>query len=1092
MGIALFLFVPILSPLTAPALVVASSSAHAHYAPVPSAHSADFSFGRSPPPQGTPRIPTTSLASGWKGISLDDPLNSACWNNPLGDCAEPDIGLAVGNGYVVETASSEIMVWTTAGVLQAAVTAPAFFHQKGPYWFLFPDVVYDNSTSRWFGILLNGTNYATTCNPGPCPMWLGVSLTSNPLGTWKFYNVTYGGNWQPLLPRVQTYASNVVISAAIEGTTYSRVWIYNKTQVESAATSPANTTFNVGYGAFPATVASPTPNVYLVAEVNDAYPLETIELTGSPPGTVGLYTYDYKHIVNYPVYAQQHGTSGGLDTTGGLQAQPGSISSAVFWQGIIWAGSTVSCVKSIIDTPTCVQLWEVGANNGTKLQDFNWSGGGSLDDFYPAMAMGPQGDLVLTYGASNVSTNPADWITSRSPTAPPGFLQTPWMDKMGAGPVTGGPSGINSFGYYQGAVTDPVNASRVWLASEWGPLTSNGTAGFLGNFSTWIQPVSLGPSPLSAWASSSPTSGPAPLATWLNGTVAGGAPPYSLSWRFGDGTSGTGPNNQHTYANPGAYVAHLWVNDSGGAHAQANATVNVWAPLASVSVSPSSVSLAPLGVQSFTSTPSCTGGPCPAGTVFSWSMNRAVGSFNSTTGSVVKFTAGSSTGTTYLFVNATLNGLTIQSAAVPITISSTSPPSISSFTASPSPIEVGWTTYFNVSASGGTGALSYAFSGLPAGCASSNVPGLPCTPTVSGTFTVRVYANDTAADSATTTASLTVNPSSAGGPAISGFSAIPSSVSLGSMSTFSVSASGGTGTLSYAYAGLPSGCSSSDTASLPCTSTVTGTFTVRVYVNDSAARSVTAATSLTVNPSSGGPVISGFSASPFSLTLGVSTTLTVSASGGTGTLAYAYAGLPPGCATADTASLSCTPSTSGSFIVRVYANDTASHAATAIASLTVNPSSTVALASVSIVPAGANLSTGASQAFSAAASCTGGPCPAGLTYAWTLSSSLGSLNSPAGSTTTFTAGSSSGTETLTATANLNGVSKSASATVVISAPSSAPPTLLGLPPTAGYLVLIAIIAVAVGVTIAVLPARRRSRQRSSSASEDEHVVPRSR
>lgn len=272
---------------------------------------------------------------------------------------------------------------------------------------------------------------------------------------------------------------------------------------------------------------------------------------------------------------------------------------------------------------------------------------------------------------------------------------------------------------------------------------------------------------------------------------------------------------------------------------------------------------------------------------------------------------------------------------------------------------------------------------------------------------------------------------------------------------------------------------------------VTGTFTVRVYVNDSAARSATATTPLTVNPSSGGPVISSFSASPPSLTLGASTTLTASASGGTGALAYAYAGLPPGCATSDTASLPCTPSATGSFTVRVYVNDTASHSATAIASLTVSPSSTATLASVAISPTGANISTGASQAFTATPICTGGPCPAGLAYTWTLSSSLGSLNSMTGLSTTFTAGSSPGTETLTVTASLNGVSKTDFATVVISAPSSAPPTFLGLPPAEGYLVLIAAIAVVVGVTVVVVLARRRSRQSSSSLAEDEHVVPRS-
>ncbi|MDE1821879.1 MAG: hypothetical protein KGJ23_09945 [Euryarchaeota archaeon] len=102
--------------------------------------------------------------------------------------------------------------------------------------------------------------------------------------------------------------------------------------------------------------------------------------------------------------------------------------------------------------------------------------------------------------------------------------------------------------------------------------------------------------------------------------------------------------------------------------------VTIFAGLASVSVSPSSAALALGGSQSFTATTSCSGGACPSGTTYSWSTNGPLGYFNATTGSVVKFTAGTTAGTTYLFVNATLNGLTVQSTAVPVSIIASPPP----------------------------------------------------------------------------------------------------------------------------------------------------------------------------------------------------------------------------------------------------------------------------------------------------------------------------------------------------------------------------------------------------------------------------------
>ena len=66
--------------------------------------------------------------------------------------------------------------------------------------------------------------------------------------------------------------------------------------------------------------------------------------------------------------------------------------------------------------------------------------------------------------------------------------------------------------------------------------------------------------------------------------------------------------------------------------------------------------------------------------------------------------------------------------------------------------------------------------------------------------------------------------------------------------TLTVTARGGTGPLTYAYAGLSSGCSSANVSSLTCTPTATGTFTVTVTVTDAVGKSATATVDLIVNP----------------------------------------------------------------------------------------------------------------------------------------------------------------------------------------------------------------------------------------------------
>jgi len=103
-------------------------------------------------------------------------------------------------------------------------------------------------------------------------------------------------------------------------------------------------------------------------------------------------------------------------------------------------------------------------------------------------------------------------------------------------------------------------------------------------------------------------------------------------------------------------------------------SIIVTSPLASVSVSPTSASVAAGGTTpDLVASPSCTG-TCPSGTNYAWTLtDPSLGHLNASSGSSVEFTAGSSAGSLALFVNATLDGATEMSAPVPITISSSAP-----------------------------------------------------------------------------------------------------------------------------------------------------------------------------------------------------------------------------------------------------------------------------------------------------------------------------------------------------------------------------------------------------------------------------------
>ncbi len=178
-------------------------------------------------------------------------------------------------------------------------------------------------------------------------------------------------------------------------------------------------------------------------------------------------------------------------------------------------------------------------------------------------------------------------------------------------------------------------------------------------------------------------------------------------------------------------------------------------------------------------------------------------------------------------------------------------PTISSFTASPTTIPLGGSTYLNVSVSGGTSPYSYAYQGLPIGCGDISTPSLPCSPTSPGTYSVSVTVTDSASKSVTSSpVSFTVT-SPAGYPTISSFKATPSSVGVGNSTTLTVTVTGGSPPYSYAYANLPPGCSTTNSAQVTCVPTATGTFNVKVTVTDSKSHSVSGSTIVTVTSGSG-------------------------------------------------------------------------------------------------------------------------------------------------------------------------------------------------------------------------------------------------
>ena len=131
----------------------------------------------------------------------------------------PDMGMAVGNGYVVEAINNVLAVYNTDGTLAAAPTPMNQFLGLGPVYVrgtgVFGNVslsdtrVYYDSTSQRFFVEEWGTGQNPDGSPtGTSAIYVAVSVSSDPTGGYTLY--TFDTTFDPTLPGVPDPKTGVV------------------------------------------------------------------------------------------------------------------------------------------------------------------------------------------------------------------------------------------------------------------------------------------------------------------------------------------------------------------------------------------------------------------------------------------------------------------------------------------------------------------------------------------------------------------------------------------------------------------------------------------------------------------------------------------------------------------------------------------------------------------------------------------------------------------------------------------------------------------------------------------------------------------
>jgi hypothetical protein len=271
-----------------------------------------------------------------------------------------------------------------------------------------------------------------------------------------------------------------------------------------------------------------------------------------------------------------------------------------------------------------------------------------------------------------------------------------------------------------------------------------------------------------------------------------------------------------------------------------------------------------------------------------------------------------------------------------------------------------------------TGATGATFSGLPAGVTGSwagNVATISGTPTASGTFNYTVTTTG-GCPPATATGTITVNPANT---ITAGFN--QTLCSNGAMTPINLTTTGATGAT---FSGLPAGVSgswASNVATISGTPTATGTFNYTVTTTGGCPPA-TATGTLTVN--AGNTITAG--ANRTTCINSAITNITMTTTGATGAT---FSGLPAGVTgswSANTVTISGTPTVSGTFNYTVTTTG-GCPGATATGTITVNPANTIASGSNQTVCINSAI-TPITLATTGATGATFSGLPAGVTGSW--------------------------------------------------------------------------------------------------------------
>jgi len=403
-------------------------------------------------------------------------LGQADDTNAFGPGIEPpDPWVAVGPADVVQSVNSLIRITDRAGTPKTQVTAQSFFGVlPAQVNSADPRIIYDAQHDRWVGTYLS-----YDCTDGY--LYLAVSQTNDPTGTWRRWYFTYAG-YLPDYPGLGSSDDKIAISAD--------EFVIDPLAPECIAPSSPSTSLLVvdwaatlgsgpigdayfrspGYSSWrPAPNHSPGTAIHVVGQRLSDGDVTYASITGdvANPNAPGPDPAPVQFVGPVDVTAIAPFTTPPAPRQPGF---PSTISAAVdsrptdaIWtNGSLWFVSTYPLLlardSSLRDTVRVTEL-RTGASP-TIRQDFV-IGFAGFDTYMGGLGIAGDGTAYVVYSTSSPTDYVSTWANLQHPSDPVDSYSDTFLVASGGGTYQGG-----RWGDYVGVATDPIDPKAVWAADE--------------------------------------------------------------------------------------------------------------------------------------------------------------------------------------------------------------------------------------------------------------------------------------------------------------------------------------------------------------------------------------------------------------------------------------------------------------------------------------------------------------------------------------------------------------------------------------------------------------------------------------------------